>query len=169
MIKTCQLEEAEEGLKCAKELQIEIINKGWEFYEKELLDYYPVELTEEIEKLAKKKKTIIAETKKKLHRDHVFHCLLRHIRKGIRDNINRFQVANHNKSTSTAIKRDEIEVKIKGHNATHFKNAHESIACKDKICNKLKTNNVRDRILNSMLQRDECDNERVHWFLTLLK
>ena len=40
LIEPQSLEEAEEGLKNAKELWIEIIEKGKEFREKELLDYH---------------------------------------------------------------------------------------------------------------------------------
>ena len=69
------LEEIEEGLKISKEVWIEIIKIGQEFCEKELLDYHQVELTEEVDKLAKKKKKILTRIKKKLRRDHTFHYL----------------------------------------------------------------------------------------------
>ena len=88
------LEEAEEGLRIAKDLWIEIIERGKEYREKELLDYHPIELTEEDEKAVKKKKKIMAGITRKLRRDHTFHYLSRHVGKGVRDNIKRLQVKN---------------------------------------------------------------------------
>jgi len=97
------VEEAEEMLKCAKELYTELIQKGKEFREKELLDYHHVELIEEGEKLVKKKKKIIAGIRKKLRRNHTFHYLSRHVGKGIRDNIKRLQVENDNDNNKVTL------------------------------------------------------------------
>ena len=161
--------EAKEGLKDAKTLWDEIVENGREYREKELLDYHPVELTEEGEKLAKKKKKVLAGIRKKLSRDHTFHYLSRHVGKGVKNNIKRLQVKNQNGSTEIVIKREDIEEKIKDHNTRHFKKAHNSIAFKDRIYNQLKHNTVRDKILNGSLQREDCDDERVYCFLKLLK
>ena len=164
------VEEAEEMLKCTKELQTKLIQKGKEFREKELLDYHHVELIEEGEKLVKKKKKIIAGIRKKLRHNHTFYYLSRHVGKGIRDNIKRLQVENDNDNNKvTLIKQEEIESRIRDHNTNHFKKAHESIAYKDKIYEKLRMNSMRNRILNGTIRRDECDNERVYKFLKLLK
>ena len=76
---------------------------------------------------------------------------------------------NQNESIEILIKRDEIEERIKEYNYNHFKKAHNSIAFKDRIYKKLKRNTIRDKILNRILQRDECDDERVYRFLKLLQ
>ena len=60
------IQEAEEMLRLAKESWSEVIEKGKEFRERELLDYHHINLIEEGEKLVKKKKKIIAGIRKKL-------------------------------------------------------------------------------------------------------
>ena len=163
------IQEAKNMLEIAKELWSEMIQKGREFREQELLDYHPVELIDEGEKLAKKKKKVIAGIRRKLKRDHTFHYLSRHVGKGVKDNIKRLQVVNDDDSKITLIQREEIESRIQIHNTNHFKKAHESIAYKDKIYNKLRLNSIRDKILNGTLSEDDCDDERVFRFLKLLK
>ena len=128
-----------------------------------------MELTEEGEKLVKKKKKIIAGIRRKLSRDHTFHYLSRHVGKGVKDNIKRLQVKHSNGDIETVIERKEIEDKIKDYNTKHFKKAHNSIAYKDKICHKLNRNHVRDKMLNGNLQREDCDNEKVFRFMKLLQ
>ena len=80
-----------------------------------MLDNYYEEITGKGDKLAKKKKKkIAARIKRKMKRNHTFHCLSRHAGKGIRDNIKRLQALNRNSNTDeTSIKREEIEGKIK--------------------------------------------------------
>ena len=164
------VQEAEEMLKIAKELWTEMIAKGKEFREKELLDYHQVELIGEGDELVKKKKKVIAGIRRKLKRDHTFHYLSRHVGKGMRDSIKRLQVENENENENiTLIKREEIESRIREHNTQHFKKAHESIIYRDKIYEKLRTNSIRNKILNGTLRREECDDERVFKFLKLLK
>ena len=164
------LAEAEEGLAIAKELWKEIIERGAEYREKELLDYHQAEITEEGEKLVKKKKKIMAGIRKKLQRDHVFHYLSRHVGKGLRDTIRRLHVQNEHKEViETLIKREDVENRLIEFNANHFKKALNSIAHKDKICNKLRRSSIRDKILNGTLDREECDDYRVCRFLCLLK
>ena len=49
-----------------------------------------------------------------------------------------------------------------------MKQAHDSIAYKDKIYHQLRDNSIRDKILNRTLRREECDDERVYRLLKLL-
>ena len=65
--------------------------------------------------------------------------------------------------------REQIEEEIMKCNEQHLKQAHSSIAHQDKTHKKLRNNSTRDKILNGTLQRSECDDERVHEFLKLLK
>ena len=55
------------------------------------------------------------------------------------------------------------------YNLNHFKQAHQSIAYKDRIYNKLKENEVRDKILSERLSQEEYSNEDLYDFLKLLK
>jgi hypothetical protein len=170
VIEPTNLEEAETGLQIARELWIEIIERGKEFREKELLDYHPVEVNEEGEKATKKKKKIMAGIRRKLRRDHTFHYLSRHVGKGIRNGIKRLHIKNDSgEITETLIRREEIEQAIIKHNTQHLKKAHQTIAYKDKIYGKLKHDYIRNKIINGTLERSECDDERVYKFLKLLK
>ena len=51
----------------------------------------------------------------------------------------------------------------------HFQEAKSSNTYKEKIYDKLRTDDIRDRILNGTLCQDECDNQNVFNFLQLLK
>ena len=164
------LQEAEAELKIAKDLWAEVIEKGKELREKELLDFHHQVLIDDGGKVSKKKKKIIAGIKNKMRKNHTFHYLSRHIGKGMRDNIKRLQTNNENNNNiKTIINREEIEARIKEHNAAHFKTAHDSIAFKDRTCNKLRIDSIREKMLKGTLQRNECDDKRVHSFLRLLK
>ena len=65
--------------------------------------------------------------------------------------------------------RPSIEKEIMKHDAGHFKQAHDAIARKDKTHEKLRRDEIRNKVLQGELQRDECDDERMHHFLQLLK
>ena len=65
--------------------------------------------------------------------------------------------------------RESIEQAIAQQNITHFRQAFSSKAYKDKIYNKLKYDQIRDKILREELEVNECDNSNVHSFLISLK
>ena len=75
----------------------------------------------------------------------------------------------NNEIIYTHIQKEEIEKEIMNYNLNHFKQAHQLIVYRGKIYNKLKQNDVRDKILSRRLTREECDNEDVFEFLNLLK
>ena len=54
-------------------------------------------------------------------------------------------------------------------NVKHFRQAFESKAYRDKIYEKIKCDEVRDRILSGELEIEECDDIDVYSFLQLLK
>ena len=58
---------------------------------------------------------------------------------------------------------------MSNYNAVYLQQAHNSIACKDKTCDKLRDNAMRDKILNGTLRREEYDDERVYCLLKLLQ
>ena len=108
------INEAEEWLEKAKRLWKEVVEKGKEMREKELLDYHHEEIIGEDVKLIKKRKKILAGIKKKMRRNHTFHYISRHIGKGGRENIKQLHVMNSNNEVDkTLIKREEIENRIK--------------------------------------------------------
>ena len=162
-------EEAQEWVEKAKILWAEVVENGKEMREKELLDYHHEEIIGDDVKLIKKKKRILAGIKRTMKRNHAFHCLSRHAGKGFRENMKRLKVMNENNEVEeTLAKRDEIEERIEQCNSHHFKNAHDSTACKDKTCEGLINDVIRDKILNGTLRRDECDDENVYQLLKLL-
>ena len=104
-----------------------------------------------------------------MKRNHTFHYISRHARKGERENIRHLIVMNDKEEiTETLIKREEIEGRLKEHNINYLKKAHYSNVFNDRIYKRLRENSVRNKILNGTLQREECDNENVYKFLKLL-
>ena len=65
--------------------------------------------------------------------------------------------------------RNSIENEIAEYNKQHFWKAYSSNAFKDKIYSKLKVEQIRDKILNRTLNREECDNDDIYEFMWLLK
>ena len=61
-----------------------------------------------------------------------------------------------------------MEGKIKSHNLKHFTKAHSSKVYNNKIYAELTNPRVRDDILKGRLRRNECDNEKVQKFPSLL-
>ena len=55
------------------------------------------------------------------------------------------------------------------YNEYHLKQAHDSIMYKDKIYERLRDNDIWDKILDGRLRRQDCDDERIFEFLKLLK
>ena len=108
--------------------------------------------------------------KKVLNRNHAFQCLTRHAGKGQRDSIKRLHKVNEEQQVvETYADRHSIERELKKHNTIHFQQAHHAIACKDKICKKLRKDETRNKVLNGDTRKEDCDDERVHRSLKLLK
>ena len=55
------------------------------------------------------------------------------------------------------------------HNISHFQQAHNTIACNDKICKELRKDNVREKILKGNITKKDCQNGRMYRFMKLLK
>jgi len=105
-----------------------------------------------------------------MNRMHSFHYISRHVGKGEREGIKRLhEVDEDNTIISTHVDRESIENKLIEHNEMHFTKAHNTIAYRDKIYKKLRDNDVRNRILEGKLNREECDDERMYEFLKLLQ
>ena len=62
-----------------------------------------------------------------------------------------------------------IESTLLQHNINHFKQAHQSIAFKDKIHKKLKYDEVRDKVLKGEINESDYNDKRLLKFLKLLK
>ena len=55
------------------------------------------------------------------------------------------------------------------YNTEHQKKAYQSEIYQDKIYNKLQEDRSHDKILNRILEKNECDSNAVFKFLQLLK
>ena len=101
---------------------------------------------------------------------HSFYYISRLIGKGERDRIKRIYVIDKNQQIkNTYVDRERIQREKCDYNEAHFKKAHDTIAHKDKIYVQLRDDNIRDKILEGNLSREEYDDERVFKFLKLLK
>ena len=90
----------------------------------------------------------------------------RHVGKGEREGVKRMhEVDENNKKIKTYLDCESIEDRIIKCNEMHFTKAHDSIAQADRACEKLRADEVRDRMLDRRLNKDECDYERVYEFL----
>ena len=108
--------------------------------------------------------------KKNQYRDYIFETLTKHVGKGKKNLLKRIKLANeNNKVIKECQDRTNIEAEIARYNKKHFRQSYSSKAFKDRIYSQLKYNEVRDKILNGTLQRNECDNQDVYDFLKLLK
>ena len=108
--------------------------------------------------------------KKSLNKQYAFHCTSRHVGKGEREGVKRMhEVDKNNKIIKTCLDYKSIEDRIIKHNKMHITKAHNSVACAGRTHKKLRDNEVRNRTLDRRLNEDECNYERVHEFLQLLK
>ena len=171
VIDNCEeVTEVEEMIKKAQEEWDEIVHKGKEIRENELLDYHHSEVICETEDQRKTKKKILSGIKKNMNKMHSFHYLSRHVGKDEREGIKRIhEVDDNNRIISTHVDRESIENKLIEYNEAHFTKAHNIIVYRNKIYDKLREDHVRDKILAGNLNREECDDERMYQFLKLLK
>ena len=155
-----ELDEVKQELERAKVQWKDIVERGKEIREQEILDYHYSVVSSEDENQRKMKKKIIAGIKRKLFKTHTFHYISRHVGKGDRDGIKRIHtVDDSNQIIKTYVNRKQIENKISRYNEKHLKKAYESIIYKDKIYKILRNDSIRDKILEGRLRRDECDKE----------
>ena len=64
---------------------------------------------------------------------------------------------------------NEIENSIKEYNLEYFQQAHKTKVYNDKIYNKLQDDKTHNKILNRILELQDCTYEEVFKFLLLLK
>ena len=78
-------------------------------------------------------------------------------------------LSNDTQSNDFIIKREEIKEKIITCNTSHFKKAYSSKIHNNRICKELRKDSIRDRILNGILQKEECDNDNIYEFSKILQ
>ena len=68
----------------------------------------------------------------------------------------------------TIYQRQEIEYKLISQNRIYYKKGFNTNTFKDKIYKYLLSNQVRDRILGGKLWKEDCTNENIFDFLSIL-
>ena len=127
-----------ERIEIAKEQWDDIIKKGKQIRENELLDYHYSEVSCENDDQRKTKEKILSGIKKSMNKMHSFHYISRHVGKGEREGIKRIhEVDENNKIINTYVDQESIEDRIIKYNEMHFMKAHNTIAYRDKIYEKL--------------------------------
>ena len=72
-------------------------------------------------------------------------------------------------NNNALLDRSYIEEKIIEINACHFQQAKNTPTFTDETCDKLKNESVRNKVLNGILRRNECDANGLCGFLKLIK
>lgn len=164
------LNHAQQKLIEAKEEWTKLLETGKEQREKDLIDLYPKEVSEEVLEDKKQKKRILKSVLRNRSRRYAFRYITNHIGRGARRSLTKVHVVNDNREiVKTYVSKEEIEEQIINYNRKHYTQAHQTKIYQDKIYHKLQEDDVREKILNGTLYAQDCDNREVLEFLTLLK
>ena len=108
--------------------------------------------------------------KRTLMQNHTFQYLSRHAGKGSREMIKRVHRMNEkNQTIKTHNDRESTEKEISNQNIKYLTKAHQTEVHVDKMCYKLKEDEVRDKTLKRGIAREDCNSNDVYEFLKLLK
>jgi len=164
------IESAKINLSKAKEEWEKMKNNRKEYREQYLLDHHQGKINEENPNYQKMRKKVMKNIEKQQKRNHTFKYLTKHAGKGVKGNLKRLHIVDErNQIVKTVIQKEQIEQEIKRFNEHHFKKAHQTIVYQDKIYAELDRDDIRDKILNGQLEREQCNSEDVWKFLKLLK
>ena len=98
-----------------------IEKKGKEFREKDLLDFYDVEVANNTPVEKRLWSKIINSVKKSKQCQYIFHYLTKHTGRGVKENIKRLhQVDSNNKIKNTFLDQEPIKKAIMEYNKLHF-------------------------------------------------
>ena len=130
----------------------ELIKKGNEIREQELLDHYEIEIGNEIIKEKALQKKIIECVKKQKMKNHQFQYLTKHVGRGPNHSLKRLHIKDKNSViTETFLDQTTIERKIIDHNRQHYKKVMNMNAYNDKIYDMLQNNTIQNKILSRNL------------------
>ena len=131
-------------LKKAKEKFRELVKKGQEQREKELMEMHPNEIDEDSAANRRKKKEVLRKIKKEQTRNHEFHYITKHLGKGVNVSLKILHEKDEDmRIIKTHTKRKDIEEEIIKHNTKHFSMAIETKMYQDKIYAKLDDKAIR--------------------------
>jgi len=137
--------------------------------EKELLDCYDRIIEEgDTPEIEEKRQKAIKTVKEKMQRNDTFSYLIRTLGNP-KNSLKKLRIHNESKSRmNTSYEREEIEKELIQFNRNHFSKAKETAVYKNKIIKALNKDEVRDKILEGTLTKDDVQHNDVHDFLKLL-
>ena len=103
-------------LKTSKDKFRELVEKGQEQREKELMEMHPNEIDEDSAANRRKKKEVLRKIKKEQTRNHEFHYMTKHVGKGVNGSLKILHEKDEGmRITKTHTKRKDIEEEIMKH------------------------------------------------------
>ena len=133
------------------------------------MELYLYDIADDTEDNAKRWKKVLQKVIQAQHRQNIFTILSKWVGKGQKCSFKILKVKEHDSLQYRQVSdRNKIEKELIMHNQMHFKQAFTSKVYLDKIYDKLKQNEIRDRVLLRELQESECDCTEVYEFLRLL-
>ena len=143
-------------LKKSKDKFRELVEKGQEQREKELMEMHPNEIDDESASSRRKKKEVLRKIKKEQTRNHDFHYMTKHVGKGVNGSLKILHEKDEDmRIIKTHTKRKNIEEETIKHNTRHFSMAIETKMCQDKIYAKLDDKEIRKKILEGKLKQED--------------
>jgi len=138
--------------------------------EQKLMDLYPYDIADDTVENEKRRKKALKTVRQAQYRQNTFNILSKEVGKGQKNSLKRLYVQDLETQQYKQISdRNKIEKEIMKHNQNHFKQAFDSKAYIDRIYDKLKHDEVREKIIKGELNENECDYKEVYAFLELLK
>ena len=166
---TMTIAQAKTQLQNAKEKWEQFKSNEMACREEELLDRYDRIIKEgDTPEIEEKRQKAIKTVKEKMQRNDTFSYLTRTLGKP-KNSLKKLRIHNESKSRmNTSYEREEIEKELIQFNRNHFSKAKETAAYKNKIIKALNKDEVRDKILEGILTKDDVQDNYVHDFLKLL-
>ena len=162
---TLSIKEAKEELNKAKKRWEEFKLKAQEYQDAELLDYHEKEIVGDTRDIKEKRRKAIKSVKEKMKRNNTFSYLTRMVGKP-KNSLTKLQmVDSKTNEMKTMYDRREIEKVLIHHNRNHFSKAKNTPAYRDRITRMMHKSEIRDKVLNGTLKREEIDNSDLYDFL----
>ena len=163
------IQQIKDKIKEAEIQQKQLLQEGYEIREKEILDYHYYELDDKTEKDRKKKNKIKRSIIKSQQRLHTFYFLTKHAGKGVKGCLKKLIVYDEQGNEQTILDRKSIEDHIINYNKQFFTEPTNTKVYNDKIYDKLSQIDIRDKVVNGNIRKNECDSKEMYEFLKILR
>ena len=120
--------------------------------EEKLMELYPYDIVDDNEENAKRRKKALKKVMQAQYRQNTFTVLTKHVGKGQKHSLKRLNIIDQDGQQYRQVSdRSKIENEIIAYNQTHFRQAFTSKAYLDRIYDKLKQDEIRDKVLKGEL------------------